>query len=408
MNDLQKQIIKCQQATPLQFEALFTEYKDLLKKEISLEGKDFFEIMNQLIEYITYFEENKIDNPQLLDTLIQQWDGESAEGADIEGVIGDLAATIQCTQKNLNYICETLKTNINILSILDLHIRTRYGTGMIFSLVAERLLKAFNLKNLEDFQWDHLEDTVSETLKGFNYDPRFISRENYSEKRNSQDVILYIQSKHKEKNKEVSAPVPKWISLKEEESVETYKDRDIGSSKEEDEKELEGMKELFEKTVNVKKQSETNPGDIAETNPSEIAELIVALKENTRDLNARFPVERFYGPANSILGKECSGINGPCRMFYCVCREDIDYEDVSYLEELDPQSWFIEKCEECERKIQKFRHAVRFPVTGGGWIGCFCSFNCLYKSKIRPIFDNDDLLIKEIKKFMEKFGVADL
>jgi hypothetical protein len=93
-------------------------------------------------------------------------------------------------------------------------------------------------------------------------------------------------------------------------------------------------------------------------------------------------------------------------MFYCVCIEDIDYEDTSYLNEVeDPQAWFHGSCEHCERKIRKFRHAVRFPVLGGGWIGCFCSFDCLYKSNIRPIYNNEDLLIKEVMEMVEGYGV---
>jgi len=409
MNQLYELVLECQKATPLQFESLFKQYQDLLKKEVILDDKDFFQVMDLLIQYISFFAKEKIDNSQLLKYLLEHWDGSSSSDPDIEGVIGDLAATMQCTQKNLSYICETLKEQINILSILDLHIRTRYGTGMIFSLVAERLLKAFYLENLEDFQWDHLEDTSNETLKAYQYDPHFLSRQTYSEKRDNQDVCLYIQSKRKEKNKILSVPIPKWVSVKEEETLETYQNRNLGTSDESDEKELKEMKELFEKTINIAKPKETNPGDIAQTNPSEIAEMIIALKQNTKDLNQRYPVERFYGPANSILGKECSGIDGPCRMFYCVCREDIDYEDTSYLSaSLDPQAWFMGKCEECERKIRKFRHAVRFPVSGGGWIGCFCSFSCMYKSNIRPIFDNDDLLIKEIKNILEGFGVCDL
>lgn len=409
MGELNELVLECKKATPLQFEPLFKQYKDLLKKEVILDDKDFFQVMDLLIHHITFFEKESIDNPVILKYLLEHWDGSSSTQPDIEGVIGDLAATMQCTQKNLNYICETLKEQINILSILDFHIRTRYGTGMIFSLVAERLLKAFHLENLEDFQWDHLEDTSNETLKAYQYDPHFLSRQTYSEKRDNQDVCLYIQSKRKEKNKVLLAPIPKWMSIKEEETLETYRNRDLGTSDESDEKELREMKEMFDKTINIIKPKETNPGDIAQTNPDEIAGMIVALKQNTKDLNERYPVERFYGPANSILGRGCSGIDGPCRMFYCVCREDIDYEDTSYLNDsLDPQSWFIGRCEECERKIRKFRHAIRFPVSGGGWIGCFCTFECMYKSNIRPIFDNDDLLIKEIKSMLEGFGVCNL
>jgi hypothetical protein len=414
MEELKEIVKKCQEATPLQFDSFYTEYKNLLKKHLVLEEKDFFEILNLLIEWVTYFENNNITNPLLLESLLIIWDHKSSldnPESDCEGVIGDLAATLLCSQKNLIYICETLKDSTNILSILDLHIRTRYGTGMIFSLVAERLLKSFNLENLEDFQWEHLEDTVEETLKGSQYDPRFISRESYSEKRDCKDVLSYIESKKKEKNKILYAPIPKWVSVKPKETLTVYENRNLGSVNEDDEKELENIKENFEKTVHVEKLRELNSEDqdtqISKNIPDGMASMIVALKENTKTPED-FPVERFYGVANSILGKECACINGPCRMFYCICREDVDYEDISYLddrESLDPQAWFNGACEHCERKIRKFRHAIRFPILGGGWIGCFCSFDCLYKSDIRPIYNNENLLINEVREMIEGFGV---
>ena len=43
MNNLQTLILSCEEATPLQFESLFIEYKNALKKEIILEDKSFEE-----------------------------------------------------------------------------------------------------------------------------------------------------------------------------------------------------------------------------------------------------------------------------------------------------------------------------------------------------------------------------
>jgi hypothetical protein len=95
---------------------------------------------------------------------------------------------------------------------------------MVFSLVCDRLLEAFHLENLEDFQWDHLEDTVEETLSASRYDPHFISREMYSETRNNKDVKRYIEYKRKKLLNCVKAKKPEWvIEAKKDESEEKYK-----------------------------------------------------------------------------------------------------------------------------------------------------------------------------------------
>ncbi len=82
---------------------------------------------------------------------------------------------------------------------------------------------------------------------------------------------------------------------------------------------------------------------------------------------------RVFGPANRFEKKNCvsnPGREGPCRMLECVCRElDEDY----------PEEWFFEVCEDyyCKKKIRDRSHAVRIPIQGGGWKGCYCSFECL-------------------------------
>jgi hypothetical protein len=280
---------------------------------------------------------------------------------------------------------------------------------MIFSLVAERLLQANNKETLEDYEWEHLMETVEEVKQCFQYDPSFLSRQSYSMTRDNKDVIRYIESKQKALNHSIVARKPKWVSLKKDESEEIYKDRDLGKVSEDDETLLHEIKDFLDKNTNFKQEIK-EAGDIAETNPEEIAKVMLALKDNAlSDEKEKFPIERFYGPANTILGKECCSLNGPCRMFYCVCREfddDDDYESAA--SPSDPQEWFIGKCEECEKKIEKFRHSIRFPVDGGGWIGCFCSFECLHKSRIRPIYDDDDLRIKEIYKILNSKGISDI
>jgi hypothetical protein len=100
-------------------------------------------------------------------------------------------------------------------------------------------------------------------------------------------------------------------------------------------------------------------------------------------------------------------------MFYCICKtftfEDPEVQEVQETENYTSlsQDWFTGHCDHCEKTIEKFRYAVRFPLAHGCWQGCYCSYDCLYKSKHFPIYKNDDLRIKEIIYYLKKHGVAD-
>jgi hypothetical protein len=410
--ELEKNIIKYNTFTNLQFEGIKEEFLKELNDTIQLKDKDFLKVFEELVSWVKFCKENKISNKFILESILMKWSNDD----DFEGVIGDLASNIICPINLLQYLFETLEEDLDIVRILDVHIRTRYGQCMIFSLVAERLLQANNKETLEDYEWEHLMETVEEVKQCFQYDPSFLSRQSYSMTRDNKDVIRYIESKQKALNHAIVARKPKWVSLKKDETEENYKNRDLGKVSEDDETLLHEIKDFLDKNTNFKQEIK-EAGDIAETNPEEIAKVMLALKNNAylddssglEESEKLFPIERFYGPANTMLGKDCCSLNGPCRMFYCVCREfddDDDYESAPVPS--DSQEWFLGKCEECEKKIEKFRHCVRFPVDGGGWIGCFCSFECMRKNRIRPIYDDDELRIKEIYKILNFTGVSDI
>ena len=412
LTTLQRLIIICEEATPLQFEPLFIEYKNALKKEIDLEHKSFDESFDLLIQYIDFLRNHNIQKEKIVKYLLLRWDSMEEEGdEDVEGVLGDLSATMLCHQKNLKYLIDVLKDSINILSILDLHLRTRYGTGMVFSLVCERLLEAFHLSNLEDFQWDHLIDTADETLKGSLFDPHFISRESYSETQNNKDVKCYIEIKRKSLLNSIKCKKPEYACIKstiDKEGIFILESEDYymkipsynqGLSSD-SETLLSLMKDTIEKNIVINSKED-------QENIEKIAQLSISLKDNFIDENEEFPSERYYGVTNGIFDQDCCGKSGACSMFYCMCREDVDYDDTSYNETVNPFGWFNNVCEECGISIDKMRYALRFPVKDGGWVGCFCSFSCIKKSNIRPINKDDEFRINEIKRSIEKIGVFD-
>lgn len=332
---------------------------------------------------------------------------------DIDGVIGDLAATAGCSIELLKYLTKIFPTSTPV-SVLDTHIRTRYGTGMIFNFVADRILEAFGVDNLEHYEWKQLLNATEEVKNDFQYNPSFISRQSYSLTRNNKDVLEYIDRKLKEKNRKIGARIPEWISLKQGETEEVYLNRKDTYSIPQL-KEIEEIKNFINSKMNRQKLPDSDIGDEAPLTTEEVIDMFVSVKGNFYNSEDKFPLERFYGPVNAIVGIDCGSSPfkndegdpiGACRMFTCTCREYDDDEDD---EEIKPSNaWFTGECEICNRHIRTMRYAVRFPIDGGGWLGCFCSFDCVRKTEIRPIYPNDETRIDEIENFIRKVGIADL
>lgn len=84
-----------------------------------------------------------------------------------------------------------------------------------------------------------------------------------------------------------------------------------------------------------------------------------------------------YGPCHPrtdlTIPPECV-IHGGCRMFLCTCFEHYQEEDDVVLDNVD---WFTGTCTQCCRGIANRYYAVRRPLEGGGWEGCYCSLTCI-------------------------------
>jgi hypothetical protein len=83
--------------------------------------------------------------------------------------------------------------------------------------------------------------------------------------------------------------------------------------------------------------------------------------------------DRYFGPLNSKIDFECK-MDG-CRMLTCCCN----------IYELD-NSWFNGYCELCDEIITDISHSLRMPCDGGGWIGCYCSVECLHSEQNKDKF----------------------
>ena len=95
-----------------------------------------------------------------------------------------------------------------------------------------------------------------------------------------------------------------------------------------------------------------------------------------------------YGPVN-CGNWNCS--NSPdklCRMLVCQCCENDDGNN-----EDDTWDWFNGTCIFCECEIPSKKLALRIPLEGGGWYGCFCSISCIQDSYISNDSETDKIFL---------------
>ncbi len=106
---------------------------------------------------------------------------------------------------------------------------------------------------------------------------------------------------------------------------------------------------------------------------------------------------RIAGPANPGVDIDphdsgiCSRLGHP--MFFCneFERGKNEYIDAEYYDdehgfydyEDGNTDWFTGVCKTCKRRIEHYTHAVRRPVIGGGFMGTYCSAECIDK-KLPP------------------------
>jgi hypothetical protein len=78
-----------------------------------------------------------------------------------------------------------------------------------------------------------------------------------------------------------------------------------------------------------------------------------------------------HGPVNKGCWDCTYSPHGECRMITCLCCENEPENDESVDE------WFVGSCDRCEDEIFNKYLALRIPCEEGGWLGCFCSLQCI-------------------------------
>lgn len=127
-------------------------------------------------------------------------------------------------------------------------------------------------------------------------------------------------------------------------------------------------------------------------------------------LNYNNELTKTLGPANTQLSEDLTEdhictIYGGHRMLTCFEFEDqylndeeVDDFDANYNDESRKKTeWFHYGCDWCENKIQHKHYAVRKPLYTGGWIGCYCSIQC-----IRDSLNVTDVMEQELVNILEE------
>ncbi len=144
---------------------------------------------------------------------------------------------------------------------------------------------------------------------------------------------------------------------------------------------------------------------------AEKLEIIQPIKEIAigKELEDDIWLYRLYGPPNTQFYPTTEETRvGGARMFSSVLFDnDFDSGITS--------DWFVGFCLQCNLRIRRRWHAMRIPVPGGGWRGCYCSWKCARGSLLEPdAFDeaiNPDVmtpaLIDSVEQQIISFGIQD-
>jgi hypothetical protein len=148
--------------------------------------------------------------------------------------------------------------------------------------------------------------------------------------------------------------------------------------------------------------------------PQEKTDIVLA--DYRRDLINEKELFRVLGPCNPVIDVDLSSNTpccryGGCRMF--TCNEfETEYrgEEIDIMLEGDilPYiDWYTGYCSYCLKKIQNRFCAVRQPLVGGGWRGCYCSWNCVERNEL----DNNELMVALIEGYIGQLlelGIYDM
>ena len=397
----------------------------------------------KLLMFLTQYCSKIGSPPAILELVLQRW---CADDNDVDNVIGDLASMISVSSEVLTYVCQTLSLTSTLFGVLETVIENRKGSNIGFGITANRLITAFGtLPGASPDDPSELDDaTEPEVPGGGGTWENLLQVTIRTGKPKNGDTYQYITEKLGQMSQ--PAPRPKWVNVITGETLQLLKTTPRGHRPPSEmvdrvvqriESQIAATQRLPEphEPFGAQRLSGVSEGETLDSEePSNLTQMIEMyvstsipeelkllddysngheedhVEENpNNDSDVIGRPERLWGPVNAMLGRGCSVNDGPCRMLSCLCR-DLDQEcdeDLQPVHINDPDVWFTGSCDSCRRRIINLSYALRFPVTNGGWVGCFCSWACLMKDPPRPIFTAEATAIARVRAVIDEFGIFD-
>ena len=326
---------------------------------------------------------------------IDKW--KSPQDDDPSGVIGDLINSMLCPLDSIKALL-VYYDDISPIELIESQISSESGFNMnlMFSRIETLFRDQTSNRNVLD---------ISEM--------RYIK--SIAEKYEKSDVLDWVNSKIQ--SEFTVAEKPEWVNLK---SGETKDVLDYDNWRNLEVKNIpkldtDTIVDMLRENFNIK--DEEADEDIDEHTLTEIANTalksssVSSLMDSQFNSEVKYPADpdRMFGPVNKRNdGEECvSGVvKGGCRMLSCRCR-DFDQSSDEEPEDNDPDGWFEGICDGCNRKIEDISWCLRYPIIGGGYVGCFCSITCFKIKPSRGPTQIGEFVIDDMFSVIEAKGILD-
>lgn len=367
----------------------YDEYRDALESFdlSSLTHPKRLHMLTRLIEIAVALWESLTDPSgrqtvkDFLEITLQKWSADD----DYTAALGDLFSYVACTVATLKNVVDILEEIFPVEIIESQLVQTN---GLNLNYVTERVKAVFGPASIGEQEYSYLIEKAGGNERLANFFRR----------------KARATSEH--------AEVPSWLSIQKSETPALL-DFALWKKAETDvDEEAAAPAHGFSKELLASLQEEyaftrVEGGGVPDHELHKAMEKVVT----STDLSSyKYPgnPSRMFGPINA-RPEPCISqvIKGSCRMFTCQCREFDQDEDIDPETPIDPESWFTGTCNGCKLKILDLSHALRYPVVGGGWIGCFCSEDCMKTYKPRAEGDDDEMLTDLMFEAISHSGILD-
>jgi hypothetical protein len=360
-----------------------------LLDDMDIEKYDFMKADQLLCGLLKCCDYNNV-NKAIVKLIIKRWIP-ILKVEKIEEVITIIGGMISIPLNIFQYLLKIFN-NISIYDILKGNLNK---LTIPFSLLYDRLSNASNSK-LSVYSLNSLLDIA---------------------KNNSRiDAISVLEHKISELTDTLIKPV--WVNIDKDEEDLTYTIFDVNTwnNNDDDVPNSELLKQAYDTVTSNFSLYDSNKNLINDDTLSSLITIAIGQSNNKKMIvdDIEIDPDRIFGPLNPIIGVECiSGIKGGCRMLSCCCRnidqeddEEIDYDDYN------PTSWFSENnnggnCDGCNFKIKDASYAIRYPVKNGGFIGCFCSTQCIEKKPPRDFDDDANMRLNIMTNTLSEKNIYD-